>query len=353
MDASLDSPDVSREYDRAGMLACLRDMPAQCQLAWEMAQDFEFPADFRQVDKVLILGMGGSAIGGEIASGLLAAELRVPISVWRDDILPAFVDSRTLVIASSFSGNTDETLAAFGQALQKDCQKLAITSGGKLEELAREKGVPLFHYSYRGQPRAALGFSLMPLLSLFQRLGFSPDMFEDVAEMLHLLRDKVACFNEDVPVSANPAKQLAQYLYGSLAVVYGTGGLGGVAHRWKTQLNENAKEWAFHEVFPELDHNAVVGYRFPAELADKIKVIMLGSPTLPAHIQQRYELTCRLLEEAHVRYRLLEGEGKSGLGQAMGLVLLGDYVSCYLAVLYGTDPTPVEAIDYIKNRMGG
>ena len=350
MGVSLDSSAVFREHDREGMLVCLRDMPAQCQIAWEMAQKFELPADFFQVDKVLILGMGGSAIGGEIASGLLAEETQVPIVVWRDCTLPAFVDSRTLVIASSFSGNTGETLAAFQRALQRDCKKLAITSGGKLGMLAREKGIPLFQYSYRGQPRAALGFSLMPVLALFQRLGFTLDKSADVTETLRLLQKKVPGFSEEVPVSMNPAKQLAQYLYGNLTVVYGAGALGGVAHRWKTQINENGKAWAFHEAFPELEHNAVVGYRFPPEVAEKIKVVLLGSPVLPPRIQQRYGPTCRLLEEAHIGYRLIEGEGDNALSQAMSLVLLGDYVSCYLAILYGIDPTPVEAIDYIKSR---
>jgi len=351
-DINLDDPRVFQKYDPDGMLTCLREMPGQCQLAWQMATDFNLPADYSEVNKVVVLGMGGSAIGSDLINGIVTGDAKLPIIVNRDYHLPAFVDAKTLVIASSYSGNTEETLSAFGESLATKAKKLAVTTGGKLKAMAVKANVPVFNISYQGQPRAALGFGLLPVLCFLQRLGLISDRSADVQEMVGNLQGMVRKANEEVALSSNPAKQMAQYLYGNIPIVYGAGILAEVAHRWKTQLNENSKAWAFHDVFPELDHNAVVGYQFPGELANRIKVILLRSSLLPPRILQRYRLTGELLERAGISYQFVEGEGSSPLSQVMSLVLFGDYVSCYLAVLYRGDPTPVKAIDYLKEQLG-
>jgi glucose/mannose-6-phosphate isomerase len=202
------------------------------------------------------------------------------------------------------------------------------------------------------QPRAALGFSFLPLICFMQKLGFLlGDKSADVAEMVGVLKGISARMDESSPLKDNPGKKLAKSLYGYLPVIYGAGMLAAVAHRWKTQINENSKAWSFYEVFPELNHNAVVGYRFPGEMAGKIKVVLLRSSLLSQRIRLRHQVTCELLDRANVAYELADGEGSSPLSQLMSLVLLGDYVSCYLAVLYGSDPSPVDAIDYIKQRL--
>jgi len=154
-----------------------------------------------------------------------------------------------------------------------------------------------------------------------------------------------------VPLPRNPAKQLAHRLYSRLPIIYGAGILSGVARRWKTQLNENSKAWAFYEVFPELNHNAVVGYQFPPELAGKIMIILLRSAHLHKRIQLRHQVTCRLLEQARVNYQIVDGEGTSQLSQLMSLVLFGDYISYYLAIMHKVDPSPVKAIDYLKEQL--
>ena len=169
--------------------------------------------------------------------------------------------------------------------------------------------------------------------------------------MVNVLQQLSQKIDEDVPLSHNPAKQLAQKLYGRLPVIYGAGIVAEVAHRWKTQLNENSKAWAFYEVFPELNHNAVVGYQFPPELASKIVVVLLRSPSLQRRIQLRYQVICQLLDRAKVSYQIVDGDGTSPLSQMMSLVLFGDYVSYYLAILYKIDPSPVKAIDYLKEQL--
>lgn len=348
---NLDDSQVYKQLDPDNMLRCLYEMPQQCQQAWQMAMSFDLPPDYSQVNKAVILGAGGSAIGGDLVSGLVISEARLPLIIHRDYNLPVFVDDRTLVIASSYSGMTEEVLSAFQQALETKAKKLAVTTGGRLKDMAEAKNAPVFSFDYKVQPRAALPFSLLPILCFLQRLGFVGDKSAEVAETVEVLQALSPKISEDVPVSRNPAKQLAQQLYSHLPVIYGAGIISEVAHRWKTQLNENGKAWAFYEVFPELNHNAVVGYQFPPELAGKAVVVLLCSALLPHRIQLRYQITGELLEEAGVNCQIVDGAGESALSQVMSLVLFGDYVSCYVAMLYNIDPTPVNNIAYLKEQL--
>ena len=347
----LDDPQIYKQYDTASMLTCLHEMPQLCEQAWQMAMNFDLPPDYAKVNKVVISGMGGSAISSDLVGSLVISEAKLPILISRDYNLPVFVDAETLVITSSYSGMTEETLSSFEQALQIESKKLVITTDGKLKTMAKERNIPVFSFSYRAQPRAALPFSFLPILCFLQRLGFLTDKSADVAETVQLLQQLSQRINEKAVLADNPAKQLATKLHGHLSVIYGAGILSEVAHRGKTQINENSKDWAFYEVFPELNHNAVVGYQFPPELADKIVVVLLRSALLPKRIQLRYQVTCHLLERANVDYQMVDAEGISPLSQMMSLVLFGDYVSYYLAILNKIDPTPVKAIDYLKQQL--
>lgn len=340
-----------KKLDPGDMLARIHEVPWQCQQAWQMAEDFDLPKDYSTVNKVLIIGMGGSAIGGDLVSSLVAPEAKIPIIVYRGYDLPAFVDDSTLVIASSYSGNTEETLSAFNQALETGARKLVITTGGKLKNIADENGIPVLTFSYRSQPRAALAFSFLPILCFLQKLGFIGNKSAEVTKAVEVLQNLSRRIDETRPVEQNPARQLAEKLHGHLPVIYGAGLLSEVAHRWKTQINENSKAWSFYEVFPELNHNAVVGYQFPPELAEKITVVLLRSELLAKPVQLRYEVTCQLLERAGVRYESVNGEGTSALSQILSLVLFGDYASYYLAILYRIDPSPVETINYLKEQL--
>jgi len=348
---NLDDPQLFKRYDPEGMLNHLHNLPQLCQQAWQMALSFKLPPDYAEVDKVVVLGMGGSAIGGDLAASLAQAEAQLPIIVCRGYELPAFTDAKTLVIASSYSGNTEETLASFEQALKAEAKKLVITTGGRLKNMAQERDIPIFSFDYKAQPRAALPFSFLPILCFLHRLGLISDKSPEVAETVPVLEGLSSRIDETVPQSQNRAKQLAAGLYNHLPVVYGAGITSEVAYRWKTQLNENSKAWAFHEVFPELNHNAVVGYQFPDELATKIVVVLLRSRLLPERIQLRYRITGQLLEQAGVSYQTIDGEGECSLSQVMSLVLFGDYTSYYLAMLYRTNPSPVKAIDFLKQQL--
>ena len=348
---NLDDPKVYKKYDPEEMRERIKELPMQCKQAWKAIMDFDLPPHYANIDKVVVLGMGGSAIGGDLASSLVQTESKVPIIVHRDYGLPAFADVRSLLIASSYSGNTEETLSAFETALGSGYKKLAITTGGKLGQIAKENNIPVFKIEYQAQPRAALGFSFITILGVMQKLGFISNKTDEVAETVQLLERLSEKLDEKSPLKRNPAKKLAQRLYGCLPVIYGAGVMTEVAHRWKTQINENGKSWAFYEVFPELNHNATVGYGLPKEIASKIRVIMLRSPGFSEKIKKRYEVTGELLEKAGVAYESVDSEGISFLAQMMSLIMMGDFTSYYLAILQKIDPTLVKVIDYLKQRL--
>jgi len=347
----LDNASVYRQFDKSGMLNHLHGFPEQCQKAWEKVMRFELPREYTKIANVVILGMGGSAIGGGIARRLALAESELPVWVHRDYGLPAFVDESTLVIASSYSGNTEETLSAFTESLRTPAKKLVITSGGKLKHLAESEGIPAFVVDYQAPPRAAFPHNFIPLVGIFQKLVLLEDKSADLQEAVEILNKLSRVFMETVPLASNPAKQLAAKLWGHVAVIYGAEMLSEVAQRWKTQFNENSKAWAFFESFPELNHNAVAGYEFPLEAKEKIFVLMLRSSSLRPRSLLRYEATAKLLAKARIPYEIAEASGESALVQVMSLILLGDYSSFYLAMLNEVDPTSIDAINFIKQYV--
>jgi glucose/mannose-6-phosphate isomerase len=365
----LDDRALYAATDKSDMRGQIRGLPAQCRQAWEKALEFKLPRGYSNIDKVLILGMGGSAIGGDLLKAL-ASNLKKPlVLVNRDYDLPAWVDGRTLVIAASYSGNTEETLSAFTQALSISCKKLVISTGGKISTLASAHKVPVFTITHVSQPRAALGYGLLPLLAIMRNMGFLDSKAVDMDGMVASLEGLTKKYDVEVPVPDNPAKKLALQLHGKGAVIYGAGILSDVARRWKTQINENSKAWAFFEVFPELNHNAIVGCHHPDALKDKLFVILLRCPSLLPRTLLRYEVTAELLRRSGIPHEFVDSEGNgpfitsvttaelqrdpvgSDLRYVMSSVLLGDWVSFYLAVLNGVDPTPVSEIDFLKKRL--
>ena len=349
----LDELGTYKELDPADMLGRIGELPRECQRAWSRGMNLALLPHYGNVDKVLILGMGGSAIGGDLLASLAATEGAVPVFVCRDYELPSFVDGKTLVIASSYSGMTEETLSSFSQALATPAKKIALTTGGKLGKMAAERFIPLLTIKYRSQPRAALAYSFISLVAIMHNLGLISDKSKNITETYRVLEGLRARFDVPIPLRRNPAKELATRLFGRLAIIYGAGFLSEVARRWKTQINENSKAWAFFEVFPELNHNSVVGYEFPLEVGRRAFIVLLHSPKLHLQILKRYEATSELLAQRGIEHQIMDAEGESILCQMMSLIFLGDYVSYYLALLYKVDPTPVEAIDLLKKKLAG
>jgi glucose/mannose-6-phosphate isomerase len=301
----------------------------------------------------VIGGMGGSAIAGEVAADLASLQKTVPICVVRDLHFPFALSRRSLVILCSYSGNTEETLSLFHHAVEASAQVIVVTGGGRLASKARVRGVPLLSIDIPGEPRSAAGASLMLLLGCLRRLGVIKIAEEDVQTAIDTLREQVARLSEEVPTSCNPAKQVALELKDKLIVIYGGGIFSGVARRWKTQLNENAKAWAFFETVPELLHNSVEAYAPSPKIAPPIRVLLLQPNDLPNPGKEQYHVVSQLLRRFGLSHRILEGENGSPLDQMLAMLLLGDYVSYYLAMLNGVDPSPTPAIALAKRPLSG
>lgn len=337
--------------DTENMAAQIAGLPESCALAWDLAQEMVLPAAYQTVRSIVFLCMGGSAISGDLARTLAADTASVPIEVVRGYDIPGYVDGSTLVIAISFSGNTEETLAALEAAQEKQAMLLAIASGGALAAQAQAADIPLYQVKAASQPRAALPNLYLPVIHALTSLN----VFRCPPEEIHGAISAVSEYGEALvcarPESANLAKQVARKLHGRIASIYASEFLSAVARRWKTQMNENSKQWAEFEDLPEANHNAVVGYMHPSDHKGVLSVVQLDSHLYHPRTRLRIPVTGELLEKAGIEFKTVLVPGVSRLAQQLCGILLGDYVSFYLAMLNSVDPTPVAPLDYVKAEL--
>ncbi|HSL95554.1 MAG TPA: bifunctional phosphoglucose/phosphomannose isomerase [Thermoleophilia bacterium] len=308
------------------------------------------PATPARPDGIAVCGMGGSAIGGEVVLAT-AGELAVPAAVVRGYDLPAWVRPTTLVVAVSYSGETEETLACVETALSRGCRPVCVASGGRLAAIAAAEGLPAVSVPAGLQPRAALGVLATPVAAALAHAGLCADLAADVAEAEAVLDQLASDLAPEVPEEANGAKALARRLAARLVLACGAGVTTPVARRWKTQVNENAKAPAFWAELPELDHNEIEGWSSLPELAAGTQVVLLEDPEWPARLARRAHLTAAELAAHGAGVERLTARGSAPLARAASLIGLGDWVSYYLALLYGVDPTPVAAIESFKRRL--
>ena len=299
---------------------------------------------------VVIAGMGGSAIAGDIIRSYLVGQIEVPLYVCRHYRLPNFVNKRTLVICSSYSGETEETLSAYDDALLRGANVIAIATGGKLAEKAALNEIPLIRITGGLPPRAALGYSVSSLLVILWRLGLCGDQCDNLRHAASAMkRWAVECAPEN---ENNPALKLAREISGSIPIIYsGQDRLDAVATRFKGQLGENAKVLAFANVFPELSHNEIVGWDMFDDLGNKPSVVILRDSQDHKRIKARMDIVAQYLAERGVKVINLESRGGSDLEKILYLVQLLDFASYYLALLGGVDPFPIPAITFLKNRL--
>ena len=300
---------------------------------------------------LIVAGMGGSAIGGALARAALGDRASRPIVVMRDYGVPSWTTPDATVLCASYSGNTEETLAAFEAAGALGARRVVATTGGKLAAAAREEDVPVIPIPGAFQPRAAVGYALVVALEVAASCG--------AAESLHSEIDVAAAHTEALVAEWGPdgaedslPKQLARGLVGTIPQIAGAGLTAPIAYRWKTQLNENAKIPAHSADLPELDHNEVAGWAGAEELG-RFSAIFLDDSDLHPRIRQRIELTRGLIGANAAASFRVESRGETRLERLVSLVLLGDLVSLYLAVLRGIDPTPVDAIERLKGALIG
>ncbi len=350
---NLDDLTQFANLDKNNMLSHIEGLPDQLQSAWELGFTQPLPV-WSGIRHVLVAGMGGSAIGADLLAAYAGLVCSTPIIVHRDYGLPVWARGpETLVVASSHSGNTEETLSAFEQALVNQCRCLVITTGGKLAELGDRNGTPVWRYVYQGQPRAAVGFSFGLLLGALTRLNLLPDSSPDLREAVLEMKDQQAQIQPGVPAAKNPAKRLAGQLVGRWVTVLGSGVLAPVARRWKGQINELAKAWAQFEIMPEADHNTLAGVELPQPLIGQIMALFLRAPSDFPRNRLRNDLTRKIFMLEGLNTDFVDARGNSPLAHLWTCLHLGDYVAYFLAMAYGVDPTPISAIESLKNEMRG
>ena len=352
------TPDNSaRHYgiDNDRMLDKALGLPDQMAEAWDLADRLAecMPAG---AQTLIICGMGGSAIGGQLLRDLIAEESNVSVHVERGYTLPAFTSSNTPVVCISYSGNTEEVLGCFREGLKRDAPMAVISSGGILTEEALKAGIPALRIPGGMPPRAALGYLFSPLLKLAACWGFCSIEDEEFRSVLRKTKKLLDKCSIDADLSGNTPLQLAKRLYGKIPLVYsGNGLLVGAAYRWKCQFNENSKSMAFVNNFPELGHNEIMGWDSPEKILQEIFLVMLTDVDDHPKVGKRMDVTYEILEPlaaGAIKLNSVGGSGFAGrLARLLSIVALGDLTSVYLAVESGKDPTPIDKIEEIKTML--
>lgn len=345
----LDSLEFVTRLDPKGMYGLTVGFADQCRKALQIARSAHIPA-WPKPSNVVLAGLGGSAAGGDFVRCLFEAESDVPFAVARDYVLPGYVGKDTVVICSSYSGNTEETLSAFEIALKKGARILCLTSGGKLAERARELGLPLILIPAGQPPRTALGYMFVPVVWACMQLSLLPRQDFDAA--FALLDRSVQSWVVETSVEDNPAKKLAVRYHGAVPILYGLGAWqAAVAYRWKGQIGENAKVLAFTHAFPELNHNEILAWvKANEQNVQRWVVTVLEDGTESAKMRRRAEVTLDLIQHQAESHRA-QAAGDTLLQKMLSLVLLGDFVSLYMAAMNGVDPENIDWINTLKAEL--
>lgn len=318
--------------DDSSMLKVIEDFPKQCRTALELAKGMTVQG---KVDKIVVAGMGGSAVGGDLLKTYMH-DSKIPVFVVRDYSAPNFVDENTLFFAVSYSGNTEETLSAYEQAVRKKAKIVAVTSNGQLGSSAKK----VIKVPPGLQPRAALGYLFFPVLGVLNNSGIVDVKGDEVEEMLGIIKK-----TEDFRVFG---ERLAKKLYGKTPIVYSSSLFGPVAYRWKTQFNENSKSPAFNHSFAELNHNEIVGYQLMNK--NEWAAIFIRDENDHERIKLRMDITKEILSSrVDVEEIFTRGEGM--LARIFSGIYYGDFASYYLALANKVDPTPVNVIENLKKRL--
>lgn len=338
------------QFDQHGMYDAIRSCPDQWAEGRARAQEADLDGlSMEGIRHVLVVGMGGSAIGGDVLRCLARPVGTVPVEVSRGYGVPAWAGPETLVVASSYSGGTEETLSAVETAHERGCRIACITTGGTLRKQAQTHGWPHLVMPGGLQPRAALGYSLTALLTLAERIGLyrpGADAWDEVHAHLTTLAQDLG------DLDGNRAYELAHALQGTLPVIYAAEGLLEVAAlRWQTQLHENAKTLAYGRLFPEMNHNEIMGWEHPDALHGRVSVVVLRDEDDPPQVARRMDVTRELVGERAAHWFTLDTEGSHPLTRVLSQIHLGDWVSYYLGLLRGVDPTPVALIGTLKQTL--
>jgi glucose/mannose-6-phosphate isomerase len=363
MSTILDDLVKIKTIDKSDMCSILMKLPEICEDAIKRAERLTIPDEVKLSDnltityqkpkKILIVGMGGSAIGGDLLKDWLRETLPIPIEVCREYTLPAYADEETLVLVSSYSGNTEETLSMFLEALEKHCMTISITSNGSLLAFNKTLNLPFIKLPTGYPPRSAIPYLFFPLVISLKKLGILSGVTDELKEAIMVLNQVREELKPENLTVQNVAKQIANGIKGSIPFICGFGFYRSIALRIKTQFNENGKTPAKSEIFPELNHNETVGWTGLRELTKNFSVLLIRDNWEPLEIKTRIDVTRKLVFDNGAQNVLeIHARGVAKLARLLSVMYIGDFASVYLGILYGFDPTPVKIIDELKLQLG-
>jgi len=350
----LGSPRQIARIDKKNMLDLLISFPKQCEDALFVGEHTWIkPAYKRNYSHIIFTGLGGSAIGADIIKNYVGGEISTPIFINRNYTLPKFTNRNSLIFAVSYSGATEESLSAYAEAKKKNAKVAVVTSGGKLKALALQNQDLLVQIPKGYPPRCALGYSFIPALVILAKLGLIEDKSQKIKNAVQLL-DKLQKrrIAPGVIGRANVAKDIARRIYNRFPVIYASDETASIATRWRGQLAENAKTLSSTQVFPEMNHNEIVGWMNPRALLAGFTAIILKDKGDHTRVKKRMRITAKILRKEKFDVLEIESQGRTLLERMLSLIYIGDFVSFYLAILNRIDPTPVERITYLKKQLG-
>jgi glucose/mannose-6-phosphate isomerase len=350
---NLDDLKQYRKIDPEDMLNDILTLPDQLAAAWKDSSKLvkEY-LPFPEIHNVLITGMGGSAIAGDLTAAYVLAECSVPVFVLREYRLPAWVDQHTLVIASSHSGNTEETLSVVVRVLKEQIPLVRITTGGKIAKLPQAEDSPCLIFHHSGQPRSAVGFSFGYMLAVLYHQGLIADPSGDIAQAVVMMKKQQEWIKPEVPITRNPAKRLAGQMVGRNVTILGSGILATIARRWKGQFNELAKAWTGFDSLPEACHNTIAGTEQPEGAIPNDFALFLESDLDHPRNLKRSKLFCKHMMLQGFMTDELQVAGSTPMEIMWNGLNYGDFVAYYLALSYGVDPVPIAAIQGFKKDLG-
>jgi len=339
------------QIDPQDMFDAIYHFPDQIKEAIDIGKNIVLKIKYENCRNIVLTGMGGSAIGGDIVKTLLNDELKIPFYINRNYTLPNWVNENTLVICSSYSGNTEESLSAYNDAVEKKAMICGISTGGELTENLKNRGFDVIKIPGGLQPRAALAYSFVPLLYLLNKVGIASDsILDDLAKSVSALEQKRETYS--IGESDKPIFKMAKEIYGMIPIIYGvTDTTGVVALRWKGQICENSKMLAYHNELPELNHNEIVGWGNNPDLLNELSVIWLRDKFDNERIKARQDITKQILNDMDIMQHEIRAEGETKVERMLDLIYFGDWLSYWCAILHDTDPSPVEKINKLKEAL--
>lgn len=352
---NLDLKTEIEKFDTGKILASIRLLPDQMEQTWEEIKKSNIPKECSLAQNVVICGMGGSALGGRIIDSLLTDRVKLPIEIFTQYDIPNYVNKKSLVIVSSYSGNTEETLSVAKQTLKKGAKMFGITTGGKLENLLKKEKQSSYIFEPKanpsGQPRMALGYSIAATLAILSRCGFIHLTENEFYELIACMRAFVKEYDSDIPTHRNLAKTFAEKLHRKAIVLIAGEHLVGTAHAFKNQINENAKTFSTIFDLPELNHHLLEGLRFPVKTRGLFHFLIFDSQFYKKRVRKRVKLTADVIEKNGHEHSLYTPRSDTKLSQIFEVLTFGSFISFYLALLYNVDPSKIPWVDYFKKSL--